>query len=1422
MSDEEPDVIDVGGRATRETRNAMRGLASLINTIASTDERVTEVSSDSSCSEDDADEDDDFPDEDEDDVDEVTAEEIAALLEEAQRQAAAFNSGAENTLPTVMADAMRDIIAGDDVESGFEPNIADADDDDNEVQRRYMKDHHTADGAPPVPFAGGDGGTCPPFTAAATPPTLTLHKLRELLSKRVNCDKLWEAQQQAHADLMRAYPHSANIVNIFHRLMTRDMVLQYLNRTIYYRRGKGEAPCVIIITVTDVRFTHSEDRVLSARVKPDGDDDDEEEEESYTAERCADRGMTYAARVDLDFRVVKVTIPTHVREACKDQTTAVALAMQIEQRASDDASSLARYVQATEHVNAPMVFIPVPIGLQPDAPDLKRPHPLHLGSFQVRGKNLHMHLPRRQIFNSPLAIRDKTGLVSVQNRSVDPKSCRSSATLIINTSKDGKLTATLAWPRDSKIPLAMLFRLLGIHSVDDMLAAAWPFKVPSEENAARLRLKGVLLKQVSVLPETYTEMLMMLPLIAERLKDDQKKTAEQTDAIKAASRASTIRMNTNTLIAQILPDQTDGLPVPRTDAKGIARQMGAKALGVGHMVRLLMVTSLGIRPVDDRNSAAEQQFVPVDQMLTQLLCTAWITAQKKLLTDASRAGSQLRVTAKSLRAGGEAQRLINDKFVGGSSDSQVWDGVFQPDRDAPFPMAGAGFRRAVGIDRKAKLVQNTADGVEVHNNTPDSKHTGVVGSSTYHQLNMGIPKHPFEFEATVMLSLTVAPVAVPTDSGATPWYFQNRDAPLLCINGHYAARVLDPPTVEGIIANLRLRRTAGDIPPLTAIYASKDMPYYRVVHVRCMFGDSFFPTIHVARIPDFIALLAAPSTPLANLETLAHHGVLTWMCPQEALYGGWGPIAADMNQLRDATHMDFKLMFLHPMQPIAGAQLSRVAHLTASEQPRIGFVTQQLKQATSGNVTNPKHHVAPQAPLATTLGVEVDLKEAKICSGQSCVVAIVALPNTNEDGAVMNKAAAERGLGATVYTLTYTISRQLRHMRDVHVTNLDTEEYKAVQRIQGADYSQLDEEGIIREGGEVLYTYDEVLGETTYTVLASRVQLVTDPSRVGRVADASVVFKKMKGVPFKVDKVVKTTTNFRIKLSAVVFVQDGDKITTDQAQKKTLTLVPQENLPFDAETGIVADVFLSPYGMKRGTPALPAEGAVSMLAAVTGERIDCTTGKPMGSFDREIMQKLRDNKGSVKKTLIDGISGRCIIADWVGILHLKFLAKHSAIEKVSARPVFGGKKTAQRQANKGRKEGGGHRYGEMESLASFAYGASHISQDVGKRSDTEITPVCKKCHTIARNKPHTLLTSAMPEDRTPEDVAEMERIVKSYDKCFRCGGDVVNVHMSYVAQQLSHKLNAAGIMMEFHVKESGGDMHRLIEETRARLADAVV
>ncbi|TXG49146.1 hypothetical protein EZV62_025021 [Acer yangbiense] len=236
----------------------------------------------------------------------------------------------------------------------------------------------------------------------------------------------------------------------------------------------------------------------------------------------------------------------------------------------------------------------------------------------------------------------------------------------------------------------------------------------------------------------------------------------------------------------------------------------------------------------------------------------------------------------------------------------------------------------------------------------------------------------------------------------------------------------------------------------------------------------------------------------------------------------------------------------------------------------------------------------------------------------------------------------------------------------------------------------------------------------------------------------------------------------------------GDKFSSRHGQKGVCSqLWPDIDMPFSSVTEMRLDLIINPH-------AFPTRMTIAMLL----ESIAAKGGSLRGNFmDATPFAK------SVKKANGEAKSESKSLVDEFGETLKSYGFNYHGVEVRSTGPTD----QLTRQPIKGRKRGGGIRFGEMERDAMLAHGAAYLLHDrLHTCSDYHIADVCSLCGSILTTtfiqpqRPAVRAIGGLPPPRAPKKVI-----------CHACQSSkgMETVAMPYVFRYLAAELAAMNIKM---------------------------
>lgn len=482
--------------------------------------------------------------------------------------------------------------------------------------------------------------------------------------------------------------------------------------------------------------------------------------------------------------------------------------------------------------------------------------------------------------------------------------------------------------------------------------------------------------------------------------------------------------------------------------------------------------------------------------------------------------------------------------------------------------------------------------------------------------------------------------------------------------------------------------------------------------------------------------------------------------------------------------------------------LSMVANLTPwsdhNQSPRNMYQCQMAKQtmafslqALHSRADQKLYHLqTPQTPIVRTKTY------TKYClddypSGTNAIVAVLSYTGYDmEDAMILNKSSVERGMcHGQIYqteTIDLTDSKLDRGKRTFCRSQSD----KSNESVN----SFIDSDGLPYVG-QVLRP-----GEPYYSTVHEDSKLPDTRKRKGSetvmVDYVAIDVKKNQG------GIKKANIRFRHPRNPII----GDKFSSRHGQKGVCSqLWPDIDMPFNGVTGMRPDLIINPHAFpSRMTIAMLLESVAAKGGSLHGKFVDATPfSKTVNGKNETESESLVDDLGSMLRArgfnyhgtevLYSGVYGTELTCEiFIGPVYYQRL-RHMVSDKFQVRST-GQVDQITRQPIKGRKRGGGIRFGEMERDSMLAHGAAYLLHDrLHTCSDHHIADVCSLCGSILTT---SLIQSVHQPRPRPFGGLPPARATKKVI-CHACktSKGMETVAMPYVFRYLAAELAAMNIKM---------------------------
>ena len=523
------------------------------------------------------------------------------------------------------------------------------------------------------------------------------------------------------------------------------------------------------------------------------------------------------------------------------------------------------------------------------------------------------------------------------------------------------------------------------------------------------------------------------------------------------------------------------------------------------------------------------------------------------------------------------------------------------------------------------------------------------------------------------------------------------------------------------------------------------------------------------------------------------------------------------------------------------AMLSIVASLTPwsdfNQSPRNMYQCQMAKQTMGTPLLSYPYRFdnklyrlnSPQTPITQTNAYS-DYEIDEYASGTNAIIAVLSYTGYDmEDAMIINKSSMERGFAhGTMYkskvvevdrkTASFGVERSRRadHSRRKPPRNGFGDQFPRMVpnggldeggsgegsaqssggRLEPGEYKDMDRidaDGLPHVGATIWP------GNNQYSVInksnGRSQNNILKGEEVAVVDQVAVIGGGAKGM----DKV-----NLKLRFNRNPVI--GDKFASRHGQKGILSYLYRDiDMPWCETTGIRPDIIFNPHGFpSRMTIGMILESLASKAGALRGEFKDATpfatargsTTDLIKSFGDELLGCGFHRNGTEK--LVSGITGEEMEAEiYIGIVYYQRL-RHMVSDKFQVRST--GPINAQtKQPIKGRKVGGGIRFGEMERDALIAHGCSYLTYDrLHLSSDYFVGDVCCKCGQLITTTRKPIVSTSMGGHGGGGDGKEMY-------SCLLCGegSDIKKLALPYVFKFLVTELASVNIKCVLDVDRYG-------------------
>ncbi|KAI3800723.1 hypothetical protein L1987_28817 [Smallanthus sonchifolius] len=442
------------------------------------------------------------------------------------------------------------------------------------------------------------------------------------------------------------------------------------------------------------------------------------------------------------------------------------------------------------------------------------------------------------------------------------------------------------------------------------------------------------------------------------------------------------------------------------------------------------------------------------------------------------------------------------------------------------------------------------------------------------------------------------------------------------------------------------------------------------------------------------------------------------------------------------------------------------------------------------------HLQTPQTPIVRTATYEkYRIDDSPL--GTNAIVAVLAYSGYDmEDAMVLNKSSVDRGFAHGHIYQTESID-----LADEKMKSESKDMIFKRSNLDKGSHSFIDADGLpyigqkIKPGEPYYSTYNKVSGTSLNKKLKGSEAVTVDY--------VTVDVKNKKQLQ---------KANIRLRRGRNPII--GDKFSSRHGQKGVCSqLWPDVDMPFSGVTGMRPDLIINPHAFpSRMTIAMLLESIAAKGGSLHGKFVDATPfSSSVKKSDGNESDSLVDELGSMLtargfnhygvEVLYSGVYGTELTCEiFIGPVYYQRL-RHMVSDKFQVRST-GTVDPVTRQPIKGRKKGGGIRFGEMERDSLLAHGAAYLLHDrLHSSSDHHLADVCSICGSILttsliQNQKKTMREIAgLPPGRVPKKV-----------KCVACqtSKGMETVAMPYVFRYLAAELAAMNIRVTLQLSNGAG------------------
>jgi DNA-directed RNA polymerase II subunit RPB2 len=768
---------------------------------------------------------------------------------------------------------------------------------------------------------------------------------------------------------------------------------------------------------------------------------------------------------------------------------------------------------------------------------------------------------------------------------------------------------------------------------------------------------------------------------------------------------------------------------------------------LGYMANILIKTSLGWIPTDDRDSYLNKRIELTGTLLNNLFRNYFNKLVKEMQKQIVR-----EINNGSWRSSQDYENIINmtniykimksttienginralstgDFSIKQSNSSKV--GVAQVLNRLTYASSLSHLRRInTPLEKSGELVaprklHNTTWGFLCPAETPEGQSIGIVKNISY-MAHITIPTNSSPLYEYILPLIKVVDECSPIDLYSKVKVF---------INGSWQGVSDNPIELYKSLKNMKYK---GIINIYTSITFN-----YKTLEIRIC-NDGGRLTRPVLKVRNNKAIINNDIIDRLSRKEIIWNDLLTNCVIDESVIEYIDPDEQNLSMIamkcKDSylQSKDFKFNYdyceIHP-STIFGVLASCVPFPDHNQAPRNTYQCAMGKQAMGVYATNFDKRMDktayvlnyPSRPLVDTRVMNF-LHLNKIPSGTQIHVAIMTHTGYNqEDSVLINKGSIDRGLFlATIY---HTEKDEDKNIIRDEIIRCKPDPAKT-KGIKFGNYDKLNPEGFIPEN-QLVENRDVIIAKTV-PIKENR----NDPTKTIKYEDQSKTYRTNEETYIDKNYTGRNGDGYnfaKVRIRALRKPTYGDKFSSRHGQKGTVgNIIPECDMPFTKD-GLKPDIIINPHAI----PSRMTIGQLkeTLLGKVLLELGMFGDGTSFGNLDVKTIASQLQNLGYESygnEVMYNGLTGEQLETSiFIGPVFYQRL-KHMVSDKQHSRSI-GPMVNLTRQPAEGRSRDGGFRIGEMERDVMIAHGMTRFCKErMFDVSDKYSVHVCKKCGLIA-------------------------------------------------------------------------------------------